>query len=46
MHLTTRDNAIDILKALGIVFMVYGHIDTPQMHFIYLFHNVPCCLLD
>ena len=38
MHLTTRDNAIDILKALGIVFMVYGHIDTPQMHFIYLFH--------
>ncbi|MBP3817620.1 MAG: acyltransferase family protein [Butyrivibrio sp.] len=36
--MTTRDNAIDILKALGIIFMVYGHISTPQMHFIYLFH--------
>lgn len=26
MQLTTRDNAIDILKALGIIFMVFAYL--------------------
>lgn len=38
MLVSKRDENIDILKALGIILMVYGHIETPQMHFIYLFH--------
>lgn len=33
-----RIDEIDILKALGIICMVFGHAGTPGTHFIYLFH--------
>ncbi len=33
-----RDKAIDVLKAIGIIMMVYGHCGLPGTHFIYLFH--------
>ncbi len=33
-----RDISIDILKAFGIIFMVFGHCGFPYTHFIYLFH--------
>lgn len=33
-----RDEIIDILKAIGIIFMVCGHSGAPFTNFIYLFH--------
>lgn len=38
MTANRRIEEIDILKALGIIFMVAGHAGAPFTHFIYLFH--------
>ncbi len=38
MNSETRNSNIDILKALGIIFMVAGHCRAPLPDFIFLFH--------
>lgn len=35
---TQRDNKIDIVKAIGIILMVFYHARTPGKDFVYLFH--------
>lgn len=38
MHQTKRNREMDIIKGLGIIFMVYGHANGPEHRFFYLFH--------
>lgn len=38
MSVNERINEFDIIKAIAIIMMVWGHIGLPGTHFIYLFH--------